>query len=196
MPSGANWANVFCVWNGSAGHTATVAELATVIGNFHTAWSTNIKPLIATDVTMTLIKALYYNPDGSVITNEVTYTDVGTGAGTTITDATSSCLSWGILTTWRGGKPRTYLPGVWAAELLNPAHLTTTRITARQAGGTAFLAAVNAITWPVTLTNLALGTVSFYSGNAPRVPAKFFNYQSCFVHSRIDTMRRRLGKET
>jgi hypothetical protein len=197
MPGGGNWANVFWVQIGPAGTPPTLADAdvlqcADQLGNRYLA---DLGPLIAADVTITLYKAIYYQPDGTATSQEEIVAHAGTHAGTTLSDNVASCLSWKIAAAYRGGKPRTYLPGVEAGDLLNPAHLSAANVTARETAGAAFLAAVNADHISGSAYAQALGTVSFFTGNAPRAVGIFRGYSAVTVHNRLDTMRRRLGRE-
>jgi hypothetical protein len=76
---------------------------------------------------------------------------------------------------------------------VDQAHIQPTVITALQGLGNAWLAAVNGYS-SAPLTSMQLGTVRFFSGNAPLATPVFVPFVSCKVTSRIDTMRRRLGK--
>lgn len=197
MPGGGNWANVFWIQIGPAGAPPTLvdADVHQIADQLGTRYLTNLAPLIAADVTITLYKAIYYQPDGTATSQEEIVAHAGTHAGTTLADNVASCLSWTIGAAYRGGKPRTYLPGVETGDLLNPAHLSAASVTARIAGALAFRTAVNADTISGSGYAQLLGTVSFFTANAPRAVGIFRPYTSATVHNRLDTMRRRLGRE-
>jgi hypothetical protein len=197
MPGGGNWANTFWIQVGdpaapSALSDAEVLQIADQLGSDYLA---HIAPLIAADVTITLYQAIYYQPDGTATAQGEVEAHAGTHAGTTMADQVASCLSWVIAAAYRGGKPRTYVPGVETGDLLDPAHLSAANVTARQAAGAAFLAAVNAHTVGGAALPQKLGTVSFFTLNAPRAVGIFRPYTNVKVHNRLDTMRRRLGRE-
>ena len=194
MPGGANWANVFwSLVDLSTAHFSST-ELSAWLAQVVTAYETNLGPQICNDVTITSYKGIAYNPDGSAISAERTYTHTGGNSGTMLPDQVASVISWRIDAAWRGGKPRTYLPGVTSEELVDPAHLDTTPVSDRMDAAQGFLDDINATKYGVLNDEVALGTVSFFSGNAPRSPALFFPYVDVFVNARLDTMRRRLGR--
>jgi hypothetical protein len=197
MPGGANWANV--VWIQIGGGTPPSlgdADVFQIADQVHTRYTTNIAPVIADDVTLTLVKAIYYQPTGTATAQERAFTAVGGKTGPTIADQCCVALSWVIPLAYRGGKPRSYLPGVVSADLLDPAHIDPTAVTAYAAAGAAFRTAVNADTISGSHYVQSLGTVSFFTANAPRAVGLFVPYSSVKVHNRLDTMRRRLGRET
>jgi len=197
MPGGGNWANVFWIQVGPAGTPSQLsdAEVFQIADQLETRFVTNLAPMIAADVTITLSKAIYYQPDGTATSQEKIVALAGTHAGVTLADNVASCLSWKIAAAYRGGKPRTYLPGVETGDLLNPAHLSVANVTARITAGTNFLTAVNADHIGGAALAEVLGTVSFFTANAPRAVGIFRPYVGVTVHNRLDTMRRRLGRE-
>lgn len=197
MPGGANWANVFWVQiGGGAAPGLSDADVLQIADQLKTRYNTNVAPVIADDVTITLTKAIYYQPDGTATAQEEVLTDAGTKSGTTIADQCCVALSWKIAAAYRGGKPRSYLPGVIAGDLLDPAHIDATPVTDYETAGGDFLTAVNADHISGSSYAQALGTVSFFTANAPRAVGIFRAYTGVTVHNRLDTMRRRLGRET
>lgn len=195
MPGGSNWANVF--WINTIVGTPTTTQMNTAAGNLLGLWLTEFQSRLADDVTITLGKATYYGSSGYVITGESAVTDVGTyGSNSQVPDQAAGVVSWLVATTWRGGKPRTYVPCIPNhAVLVDMAHMGSTLVSGLQGDGAAFLAAVNAYnTSP--FTTCALGTLRFFSAGAPLSPPVFLPYTGCTVHARVATVRRRLGRET
>lgn len=169
----------------------------TMVASLYTAWKTAWQAHLADNWTITLAKGTYYGTAPYVITGEEILTDLGTRTPSSIMpDQITACLSWLVSTTWRGGKPRTYFPGiVVSADLQDNAHMTSTLITALEGAGTAWMTAVNAYTTSPFLT-MQLGTIRFFSAGVPLAPPVFLPYTGNFMHSRISTMRKRLGRET
>lgn len=112
---------------------------------------------------------------------------------TTVPPSVAACVSWSVQQRWRGGHPRTYIPISYAADcsstliagthqtlLLSSARAWRTAINGRQ-----FLGAA-----------LTMYTIRYFHdrGQMYPIPAKL-PIQDAAVHSRLDSMRRRLGKE-
>ena len=125
-----------------------------------------------------------------------TGTKAGTATGTGIASNVAAVISWQIAARYRGGKPRTYLPGV-ANNFLGGAGYniwTTAFVTAAQAAAVEVLASINAILTPSF--SVTMGVYSFYTGHALRPTPIFRPYTGAKVHERVDSQRRRSGKES
>ena len=191
-PGGGAWANTF--WVASTVATPTPTQMNTIAAGLYGLWKTQFQGQLGSNWTITLAKATYYGSAGFVSVGVDNVTDVGTGPAASQTDQVCICLSWVINTTWRGGKPRTYLAkSIQPADLANQAHILPSVITALQGLGNAWITAVNGYS-SAPLTSMQLGTIRFFSGGVPLATPVFVPYVSCKVTSRIDTMRRRLGK--
>jgi hypothetical protein len=118
----------------------------------------------------------------------------GTRAGAANPNQVATVISWHINLRYRGGHPRTYLPGGMQADLQNTSHWTTSYLNAVNSGASSFRAAINAIAIGATTYKLAI--VSYRSGGLARPTPFVLLVNSNAVHTRIDTQRRRLGKET
>jgi len=124
-----------------------------------------------------------------------TYSLTHPGTGTTIPMAcqVALTLSWSIADRYRGGHPRTYLPGIDGTFVTNGRLLTTAGHTAYLNAAAAFLTNMNAMT--AGGSSWQMCCVRYFSQHQllanPLV--RTINGQS--VHGRIDTQRRRLGKE-
>jgi hypothetical protein len=184
-------------WINTTVAAPTTAQMNTMVATLYTDWSTHFAPLIGDNWTITLAKATYYGTPPYVIIGEHSATDTGSfGANSNIPDQVAACVSWLVSTTWRGGKPRTYTPCLVAAgDLADNAHLGATQISTLETAAAAWMTAVNAYTTSPFLT-MELGTVRFFSAGVPLAPPVFLPYTGSLVHSRLATMRRRLGRET
>jgi hypothetical protein len=103
--------------------------------------------------------------------------------------------SWTLGVKYRGGKPRTYLSGIPTAvtsdmRTILPAHATDFE----NAFG-AFQAAVNAIADPNS-GDITLACVAYSRGKVPLVTPIVNPIVSVAVHERLDSQRRRTGKES
>lgn len=168
----------------------------TIASSLYSAWSTAWINLYGSNWTITLAKATYYGASSYVIVGEEIETDTGGGSANNFPDQVSCCVSWLVSTTWRGGKPRSYVPALLTAgELLDNAHIGSTLVGLLETAGADWITAVNAFT-SAPLTSCTLGTIRFFSGGVPLATPVFLPYTGVFVHNRIATMRRRLGRET
>lgn len=106
------------------------------------------------------------------------------------------CWSWQVTGRWRGGHPRSYMPGLPEGSLtiIGGKTIATATQSNLAGAGVNLLNAVAAIT--INSITFQLGTIRYSSGHAPIVPPKFLQYLGCAVHPRLDSQRRRLGKET
>lgn len=191
---GTNWANVFHVLL-STGSTITQADLDSWLSSFQAQYKTSFAPNVPTNTTYVAATAILYAPGGGQLTSNVTMSGTGGGGAQGQDNAACGIISWNSSVYWRGGKPRTYLPGLPSTLSTDGRHLTGAAITAYQSEGAGFITAINALTHG-TITATQLGFISFFSGNVLRSPPVFFAITGAKVHPRLGTQRRRLGKWT
>jgi hypothetical protein len=172
--------------------TKTAADLKVITDAFVAALFLRMKAQISSSVIFTDAKAVWITAVGGEIAYEGTYADVCTGAGTNNNTSSSIVLQWSINAYYRGGHPRTYMPGPISGNVTNGSTLTAAYATALAAAATLWLSDTNALTGTHILTT-KLGTVSFASALAWRVPPIFRAYQSVSVRSFMGTQRRRIG---
>lgn len=189
------WANVF--WcNLSGGASASQANLDTWLNAFQAAYKTAMAPTGTTDVQYVQAKATLFQTGGTVLHSVVAMTGTGSnGTGLLNDNSAAMIISWLSAVYWRGGKPRTYLPGIKGTDVTSGKTIASgIKNTLNTAGG-GFLTAVNALS-AGGISATALGFVSFRSGNADRPSPLFFPITGHTVHSRLGTQRRRLGRWT
>lgn len=121
---------------------------------------------------------------------------LGTATSASLPWNTAICWSWHVLATWRGGKPRTYMPGVPTGALVSVGATQVSSAYAsvlKTAVGT-FLSNINALT--LSGGSAQLGMLSYHTGGSLRPTPVFYPYNSVTIHFRLDSQRRRLGKES
>lgn len=120
----------------------------------------------------------------------------GTNPGTPLPPQCAVCLSWDIGARYRGGKPRWYLPGIPSNALVNPddSALAAGYSLDLEEAATSVLSGFNGSS--ISGEDLTLGTISFQTGHAPRPTPLFRAFGSVRVHQRLDSQRRRSGKES
>lgn len=113
-----------------------------------------------------------------------------------VTPNVALCISWPIAAHYRGGHPRTYVAGIPIDQLdtVGGKNWQTTTQSTWEGIGTALIAAIgeSVIRTGVELT---LGTLSYYADKALRSVPVFRAFEGAIVGKRIDSQRRRTGKE-
>jgi hypothetical protein len=182
------------------------SQIDTFLTGIATAWGAQIAPLCQN---LAILQALVYTDLSS--TTGVQYTATlptpiaGTRAGTVLPVSVAMCLSWRVANRYRGGHGRIYVPAGVAGDVVNGRTWTGTFNT---------LASNNAATFRTTLEGMSVGTVqvnlivlSYWSGShktpenphpdpVPRATPLAMRVTGARVRTRVDTQRRRLGKET
>jgi hypothetical protein len=104
--------------------------------------------------------------------------------------------SWRIARSYRGGKPRNYMPGVPTTATVTAygSAIQLSYATSLRNNVVLFLNRFNAIT--VTGGTVALGNLSYRTGGALRPTPLFDPFVDVHVHERLDSQRRRSGKES
>ena len=143
-----------------------------------------------------LISVTASDNGGSDNTASAVATTAGATTGTPLPPQCAVCVSWTISARYRGGHPRTYFPGLLSSDLVAAdfSELKATTATNWEEAGLNFLDDVNGTM--VSGVDLVLGTVSYFTGNAPRTTPLFRIYTGAHVHRRLDSQRRRSGKES
>ena len=186
------WNNIYHLqYTGSA---PSVADLQAVGTAIHNAWSTNFAPLAFTNVSLQGSDlADLTSPLASQVSNTFTFT--GTRTGTALPNSTACVVSWQINVRYRGGHPRTYLTAGVAADIQAGGRLWTSAfVTSVNNAATAFRTALNSIA--VSGSTYKMVSVSRTLDGAPRAQGVPYTINTNSVHGRVDTQRRRLGKET
>jgi hypothetical protein len=191
--SGVNVVNVLHVANNiSSRRSYTPAGIVSLTSALAGLWSTHLQPHISagwgnatitcTDLTDALGPAATQAIAGS-----------GGSAGTAAPNSVAACITWRIARHYRGGHPRTYIGPINNTAINNPTTLQGTYVTALQNAANAFRAAVAGVsveTYPQTLV-----CVHRVRNGANIVPPDVDEITSGSVDTRIDSMRRRLGKD-
>lgn len=189
------WANIFWTSHTASGvvDQASVDTMSTALAQaFITAFND-----VQSDTNLyTARKSTYFTPGGGALQSVGALT--GGGSNNTGFDLPANCafvVSWIANIYWRGGKPRTYLSGGRSSQIQGTTALTSAAVLAIDGSADQFRTAVNALT-AGTVSATQLGFVSFRTNNEERVPPLFYPYTGHKVHTRLDSQRRRLGRET
>jgi hypothetical protein len=157
-----------------------------------TAYDGHLLEHISDGVTLTDIDAVDLTDSlGAVGHHSGSYP--GDVAGDSLTASVAVCLSWKISRRYRGGHPRTYLCGIPDSVTANVQQLSAGAVTNYLSDATGFMNAVNAIV--LGGATVSLGCVHYIRNGLPLSPGEFDTIQSAAVHPRLDSQRRRTGKE-
>lgn len=183
---------VAILWLQLTATSRTQAALQTIVSGVSSAWGANFITGFPNTYSLTSVEGIWITPGaGEIIATDNT---VRTGTSTTaaVMDASATyVVSWRLNAYYRGGHPRTYLPGVRLDFVTNGSDITAGQLSTLQTSALAFLNAVNALT-ATGITATLLGTVSFQSGNAWRTPPIFRPYTGVGISSKLGTQRRRI----
>jgi hypothetical protein len=171
----------------------TVADLEIVANAAGAAWGTNIGPLsvIGCDLSTVVVVDLNSRTGNST---EVVYSNIGLRSGTPLPTSSACVASWHQSLRYRGGHPRTYFPVGTTTDTLNSHLWTPTFQTEAEDAFNAWRAQIVSIVG--TAQTWSYVFVSYVSDGVLRPVPLILPITGVLVHGRMDTQRRRLGKET
>jgi hypothetical protein len=184
------WVNVF--WLSITATTHVAADLKNIIDTMVGDYQTRFAPSIENAYGITGAKASWLYASNTVLEYQGSYADGGSNTGGVSNDAMCSLINWAITDYYRGGHPRTYLPGTPQSKITNGRTLDATYASTLATAANNFLSDVNALTHG-GISAVTLGTVRFASGNAWLSPPVFKPYQSASVRQIVAIQRRRLA---
>jgi hypothetical protein len=186
--AGNPFVNVF--WLSLTASTHVIADLKNIIDTMVSSDWTAVFDLMSSDWTITAAKASWLYASGNSLEYTGSYSAPGHASATAETDAVCAVINWSISDYYRGGHPRTYIPGVPTADVVNGRSLTSGFQTSLAAAANTFITDCNALTHG-GISAVALGTVRFASGNAWLSPPVFRAYNGASVRAVLGTQRRR-----
>lgn len=193
--AGVGWANTFWVRNGKNA-IPDASTFAQFIQNTVAKYESHLMAQVSANYRLTHVSGLYYGPTGADLGYDEPRDHTGGLAGQALSAQVSCGISWHVIPHYRGGHPRTYLPGPDTTKLADPRLFTTGHVAAVASAANAFLNDVNSFD-AGNIGQLHLGTVSFVLRKEWRSPPVFRDYSPglAAVDARVDTMRRRLGRD-
>lgn len=174
--------------------TLSAANMAILATDFINAWNSNLTPILSNQYQVGTCTTTML--DGTGTEGFASTTIAGGGTSAPLPPQCAVCITWKASFSWRGGRPRTYLGGITGdfQNSVADSKLAPAKVATLETAVSAFLTAVNAIT--VGGATVALGFPSYYSKGAFRTPPLFFPFTGHVVHERLDSQRRRSGKES
>lgn len=177
-----------------AGGSPTTAQLNTLAGNVGAAWLANLAPQLITAVSLTTVECIDLTTRTSNVGSDSTIRG-GALAGTNPLPVNAAiCVSEHINNRFRGGHPRFYLPAPTVTQMAGGNLLNSGYRTALQAAAEAFRVALDGLAIaPMTFDIVAVRY--FHDKGQAYATGQPFPVTAFNVHLRLDTQRRRLGKE-
>jgi hypothetical protein len=170
----------------------TQAEIDSVASSFRGGYVANFIPLQVPAFVLGACVAVDLSSDTGVM-GVVTTTTAGAAAGTSNPANVALVVSWEINRRYRGGHPRSYMPGTATANVSGTNSWVAGTLTAWSTAGDAFLASMNAMT-PGAGTTGRMVAVHRYRDKVELTSPLVSGITGSHVDTRIDSQRRRLGK--
>ena len=171
--------------------TEDLGDLTLMAGGMYDAWSDAFMSHLSSSVTLVKAHLIYYNgttnPEAEYVSG-----DVGAVGGAFLPANVSAVISWQIASTYRGGKPRSYLCGIPAAAQENANLVSDAYVADYTADAISFASELRALSYG-SLTAVDIGCQHFFRHNAAITPY-FDSFSAAQCQKRICTQRRRLGK--
>jgi hypothetical protein len=185
--------NVFHVANGFPSPIPyDNAGIQSLVNSFATSFKSRMLPLTSTAYLGDTATAIDLSTDiGATASALINIT--GSGSGTNTPQSACVCIGWKTARHYRGGHGRTYMGPLAGTSIGTTTNLATAFITTASTNANLFLTEINALTIAGQQQKLVIvhrvknGVVL----DVPLVDA----VTSATVDSRIDTQRRRLGKD-
>lgn len=181
-------------------------QIATFLNAIATSWGANIGPLCNDEVELT---ALTYTDltasDRVQFTSTLVTPEAGSRAGDPLPASIAMVMSLRVSNRFRGGHGRIYIPAGVQGDVVAGRQWSGAFNTAANTAVSAFRTTLEALTMGVVLVRLVV--LSYFSGShktpddrhplpvARPTPLPML-VTSARVRTRVDTQRRRLGKET
>jgi len=186
--------NVYNVLHAYMNNNAAVpqSELDSLASTVRAAWVTNVLPLQGGAVTLSDVQVVDLTNEfglGSVASGS----NVGTATGTNLPANACTCWSWKILNRYRGGHPRTYIAGLTSSNILNANTIAATHRTAHATAAAAVRTAINGVS--ANGGTALMCAVSYYKDKVLRPAGIALVFTGVSVDDRIDSQRRRLGRD-
>jgi hypothetical protein len=186
---------VFWVRNGGQS-TPSPADFAAFTHYVGSQFASRIKANVSEQVGWTTTEGLYYGPEGADLGASQSTPELGQLTDAILPVSVACAISWSVQQHYRGGHPRTYVPGMTIGWVASGNTFNAGQIGALADDANSFLSDINAHQVG-NFSDAHLGTVSFVLRKEWRDPPVFRDYipDGATVDARVDTQRRRLGRD-
>lgn len=189
-----SWTNVMHLF--LSGSTAvTEADLNSICDQSASLFISHL--LLQCNIGVTLRSTeILYNPGGDLLAGFSPVSGAGGSNGTPLPANIAMCISWHINQHYKGGHPRTYLPGQEQQFTVDHSSWSTAHVSSTTAQANQFHTALEALP-PMgsRVTSVQHGVVSYIRQKEWRNPPVFYRISDAEVDTRIDSQRRRLGAD-
>lgn len=189
---GVNVLHFKCHETGGLG-SSDVSDMVTALGHF---WRDDLWKIDASNEwVVSLYKAVYAKIEGQPDVKRVTIGDATAGTGTTAADYANLAylINWDTGDQRRGGKPRSYLPGVVEASNADYANLDSTFVSDKNSHIATFLGHVAGATHGSLVCDNLIDYSTVNNG-AYRSAGAFWAITTGHCNPVIGTQRRRVGR--
>jgi hypothetical protein len=178
-------------------YTGTAPGVAecTIVGNgVMLAWATHIAALTTGQCSVRRVEVVdLTSPTAAEGVSDSVFIS-GTRVGVALPVSIALVVSWLANLRYRGGHSRSYMPLGTTTDIFGGNQFVGDFVTEALAGARAFRTALNAIVHGTTTYKLVV--LSYRTAHALRPQPLPVTVQDAAVHTRIDSQRRRTGKET
>lgn len=190
--SGKPWVNRFWCQTTMSG-TPTAAQVLALSNAISAAWRTRFLANLTDEVVANKQRTVLFVSSTSEVA--VDGADTGTGPGTVQCAPPQVCIliNWSIAGSYRGGHPRTYIPGPPIDNINENGTIVTADRTQFSTAAANFLSDVNALA-PGGFTAVQLGTFRFFRHHLAVDPPVFEPFLGGTCNTLVATQRRRLGR--
>lgn len=188
------WANVMWFYMTGSGEISN-DDLENMCDYLASTYAGTLLSVLVPTCTLDTTQAIAYIDGGPF---DFTFTSTYEGASTEtiqLPAQVAACVGWQIAAHYRGGKPRTYLAGVPVTARETPTTWDLGFMSDVVDAATAFHTGSEAFGGSGGISALEHGVVSFQTAGDWRDPPIFRRINGATFDGRIDTQRRRLGRD-
>jgi hypothetical protein len=187
---GGKWLNRFWLQVTRSG-SPDPADLGNVLASIAASYVARFLPRVSVACSITGSRAVWYTGTGTAL--EVFGAPSGSGSvsGTIENAATSFLILWPIDSLYRGGHPRTYIPGVPNTAVDDGVNVPTSTLSGMQTACVGFWNDVNALSHG-SIASVKLGTLRFFNKHSALDPPVFWPYRSPVMSPIVANQRRRV----
>jgi hypothetical protein len=189
---GVPFVNVFHAQHSAGSITAN--DLQTFINGIRSAAGTNLASAYYSGTVINTFEITDISSStGPVATN--TSSVSGSKGATALTPVNVSyAVSWNVPLHYRGGHPRNYIPLSAAGDIASGKLLASGVAGTLSGFWAAYLTAFNAVVSGTI--GITMGMFQYHAHHQVVNPPVFYAFTGVRIHGRVDSQRRRLGKET
>lgn len=197
---GSSWANVMHVKIVPSGAlNQNIANDMAIL--LHNAYVASFIPFQSLDLVLSETNIVLFGDNGQTFSAVSASPTSGQDSGVVLPSNVALVISWKASVYYRGGHPRTYLPGLVQDRLADSRSWSAQTIADFNAAAQQFRSTVQGST-PIGVTNVTFGYLQqFAAGGSLKVPREYLTppvfhpIVGWAVHPRVDSQRRRLGRE-